>query len=64
MAELVNAADCNSCFGSGGSSPLNLKVLGRSIIGNAFDLGSKITGSSPAALIAESHNGSVEVCKS
>ena len=32
--------------------------------GNAFDLGSKITGSSPAALIvAKSHNGSVGACK-
>lgn len=37
----------NPCFGNVGSSPINLS--GRSIIGNAFDLGSKSVGSSPTA---------------
>ena len=39
---MVNAADCNPCLGNGGSSPLNPKE--RSIMVNAFDLGSKDCG--------------------
>lgn len=55
----------NPCFGNGGSNPLNLRQ-GHSIIGNAFDLGSKdcrFKSCCPDFLKAESHNGSVGACK-
>jgi hypothetical protein len=40
VAERLMQRIVNPCFGNGGSNPLNLR-RGHSIIGNAFDLGSK-----------------------
>jgi hypothetical protein len=47
---MVNAADCKFVLRQWRFESSQPQVKGRSIIGNAFDLGSKITGSSPAAL--------------
>ena len=49
VAEWLMQRIVNPCFGNGGSSPLNL-ILECCIIGNAFNLGLKDTGSNPVIL--------------
>lgn len=44
VAEWLMQRIVNPCFGNVGSSPINPNFLGCSIIGNAFDLGSKDCG--------------------